>query len=149
MRSVQLSTDSFAAYRNLLQAFLEIPIQATDLAIHNQVQARLPPALLKKLVDAGLFSREACETIISSRALNVRLRRHQLLSVNESDRLFRVARVTALAEVAFGSREKALRWLNTPKRHFLGTSPVGMLSTIVGAYLVEEMLSQLTEGYVL
>jgi putative toxin-antitoxin system antitoxin component (TIGR02293 family) len=134
--------DAVAAYRVLLQAFLHIPVQATDLAIHYQIQARFSADLLKGLVDTGFFSREACEIVMASKACSMRPVRHQLLSVNQSDRLFRIARVTAMAGVVFGTREKAFRWLNTPEQRFLGSSPVGMLSTIVGAKLVEETLKR-------
>lgn len=138
--------DAVAAYRVILQAFLHIPAEATDLAIHNQIQARFSADLLKGLVDTGFFSREACEIVMTSKACIMRPVRHQLLSVNQSDRLFRIARVTAMAEVVFGTREKALRWLNTPNQRFLDSSPVGMLSTIVGVKLVEETLMQVTEN---
>ncbi|WP_233101136.1 MULTISPECIES: antitoxin Xre/MbcA/ParS toxin-binding domain-containing protein [Pseudomonas] len=39
--------------------------------------------------------------------------------------------------------------MNAPKRRFWGNSPVGMLTTTVGAFLIEDTLSQLTEGYAL
>jgi putative toxin-antitoxin system antitoxin component (TIGR02293 family) len=149
MHALNANVGTSSAYRVLLQTFLQIPAQAADLAIHHKVKARFPTELLKELVDAGSFSREAREIIISLRALDARVNRRQLLSVRESDRLFRVARVIALAEVAFGGRDKARRWLNAPKRRFRGNSLVGMLTTTVGAFLIEDTLLQLTEGYVL
>ncbi|WP_242411199.1 antitoxin Xre/MbcA/ParS toxin-binding domain-containing protein [Pseudomonas knackmussii] len=71
------------------------------------------------------------------------------LSANDSDRLFRVVHTLVVAELLFGSRDKAKRWLSKPKNRFSGNSPLQMLTTTAGAQLVEELMVQLAEGFVL
>ncbi|WP_240923004.1 MULTISPECIES: antitoxin Xre/MbcA/ParS toxin-binding domain-containing protein [Pseudomonadaceae] len=71
------------------------------------------------------------------------------LSADESDRLFRVVHTIVVAEILFGSRDKAQRWLSKPQDRFSGNSPIQMLISTAGAWLVEELLTQLAEGFVL
>ena len=56
----------------------------------------------------------------------------------ESDKVVRIARITALAEKVFGNEEKAFRWLRKPKRRFASRTPLEVLATEAGAQLVEE-----------
>ncbi|WP_445180350.1 antitoxin Xre/MbcA/ParS toxin-binding domain-containing protein [Pseudomonas sp. McL0111] len=81
--------------------------------------------------------------------LRLRVLRLQRLTASESYRLYRVAPVTAIAEVVFGNRQKTYRWLNKPKKRLLGSSPVGLFSTLIGRRIVEDMLIQLNEGLAL
>lgn len=55
----------------------------------------------------------------------------------------RVERLCALAERAFGGRERALRWLRRPRREFGGVSPLEMMETPAAARQVEAILVQL------
>jgi putative toxin-antitoxin system antitoxin component (TIGR02293 family) len=57
------------------------------------------------------------------------LARGQRLTVEESDRLFRVAHIMAMAQTLFGDDEKAKHWLSKSKDRFSGKSPIAMLST--------------------
>lgn len=81
--------------------------------------------------------------------LRLRVLRLQRLTASESYRLYRVAHVTAIAEVVFGNSQKAYRWLNKPKKRLLSSSPVGLFSTLIGGRIVEDMLIQLNEGLAL
>jgi uncharacterized protein (DUF2384 family) len=65
------------------------------------------------------------------------------LSPEETDH---VARVFALAEQVFGSRDRALNWLRSKDRRVNGRTPLGILHTESGRCLVENMLSQIDEG---
>jgi len=76
------------------------------------------------------------------------LARDQRLTLEESDRLFRIANITAMAQALFCNDEKAMRWLSKSKRRFSGKNPVGMLSTTQGTRLIEEMLIGMAEGFV-
>lgn len=55
----------------------------------------------------------------------------------------RAERLTAMAIAAFGSRERALRWLRRPRREFGGTAPLEMVETPAAARQVETLLRQL------
>ncbi|MOA56829.1 hypothetical protein D3C78_1808900 [compost metagenome] len=87
------------------------------------------------------------DQIISPKALKTRLARGQRLTVDESDRLFRVAHIIAMAQTLFGDDEKAKHWLSKSKDCFSGKSPIAMLSTTQGTRLIEELLIQIAEGF--
>jgi hypothetical protein len=59
----------------------------------------------------GLTFSEVSEIVISPRTLKHRKARRELLSVEETGRMLRVARVLSLADQVFGNHEKALTWL--------------------------------------
>ncbi len=68
------------------------------------------------------------------------------LTPDQSDRLLRVARVVAAAEVTFGSREKAHRWLRRPTTALEGDAPLDLLDTSEGCRLVERLLGKIDHG---
>lgn len=77
-------------------------------------------ASVETLCSLGAFSPLARHQIISPNVLSTRLARGQRLSVSESDRLFRLVQVMAMAEMLFGDGQKAQRWLSKPKVRFSG-----------------------------
>ena len=83
---------------------------------------------------------------IPARTLKHRRQRQEPLSLDESDRLARVARVYALSVRVFGNPDKAHRWLSKPKIQFNEQAPLSMLRTDLGGRQVEEMLIQIDEG---
>lgn len=137
----------YAAYRTRLKALLGIPENATDNQIHQQILAGFPASRLVELCEQGDVSPIERDQIIPLRTLKTRLSREQPLTVDESDRLFRAAHITAMADTIFGVHNKAKRWLNKPKEQFSGETPMAMLLTLQGTRQVEEMLLQITEGY--
>ncbi|APC18313.1 antitoxin [Pseudomonas frederiksbergensis] len=137
---------AYRAYRVRLETLLHIPVDASDQDIHELIEAGFSATSVKTLCDLGALSPVACSHIISLNTLNTRLARGQHLSVSESDRLFRHAHITAMAEVLFGDGKKARRWLSKSKARFSGENPIALLSTSPGTRLVEEMLIQVAEG---
>jgi putative toxin-antitoxin system antitoxin component (TIGR02293 family) len=125
---------------------LGVPRIRSDRDLASLVEKRLPATAIKSLVRGGLSDAEVYRLIVPRRTLAHRLAKHQPLSKDESDKAVRVARVTALAEQAFGEEERAWRWLRKPKRHFNGSTPIEMLVSEAGARLVEEMLAQIEDG---
>ena len=95
----------------------------------------------------GIALKDLLEVVIPARTLKHRRQRQEPLSLNESDRLARVARVYTLAVSVFGNPEKARRWLSKPKIQFNEQTPLTMLRTDSGGRQVEEMLIQIDEGY--
>jgi putative toxin-antitoxin system antitoxin component (TIGR02293 family) len=140
--------DANRAYRLRLELFLHIPIRASDQDIHDLIEAGFPASIVDKLCDHGTISVEARDLIIPLKTLKTKLMLDQRLTVDESDRLFRVAHITAMAVVLFGDNEKAENWLTKPKPRFSGKSPIAMLSTTQGTRRVDEMLIQVAEGLV-
>jgi putative toxin-antitoxin system antitoxin component (TIGR02293 family) len=141
-----LRQDVYHAYRMRLEALLDISVNASCLDIHHMIVAGFPASLVHVLCDGGTLSNEERDRIVQPKALKTRLAANQLLTLHESDRLFRFAHISALAEVIFGDKGKAKQWLSKPKARFLGESPSAMVTTTIGTHLVEEMLIQVSEG---
>lgn len=117
-----------------------------ELDLANVVRRGLPLSVLANFVNHGLTNEEFYNIVIPARTFKHRKEKVMPLSMDESDKALRAARVLAYAERTFGSREKALSWMRKPKDRFEGESPMQMLRTEAGARLVEEMLIQVDEG---
>jgi putative toxin-antitoxin system antitoxin component (TIGR02293 family) len=135
-----------AGFYSRLGGKLGLPRIRSDRDLASLVEKRLPATAVKSLVRGGLSDAEAYQLILPRRTLAHRIAKHQPLSKEESDRAVRVARITAMAEQAFGEADRAWRWLRKPKRHFEGRSPIEMLGTEAGARLVEEKVVQIDDG---
>ncbi len=68
------------------------------------------------------------------------------MSVEESNRLARIARICTLAVETFGDEESARRWLGKPLRRFANRSPMDMLVTETGTHEVEDLLGRISHG---
>lgn len=119
---------------------------ANELDLHKLVTKRLPTSLVASLRAHGLTEKETSAFVIPRRTLAHRVAAQEPLTVEESDRLLRVARVLALAETVFGSREKAWRWLRKEKHELDERKPIDILDTDIGARLIEEMLYRIDDG---
>jgi len=97
------------------------------------------------LVDQG-FNRRDLDWIIPLRTLTHRREKGQKLTTDETERWLRAAKISALAQEVLGA-EKAMTWLNKPRKIFDGLSAMELIKTEPGASLVEETLIQLDEGY--
>ena len=141
-----LRDDAYHAYRIRLEASLNIPSNASDQDIHEMIVAGFSASMIMSLCDVGTISPEERDRIIPLKMLKTKLVSNQLLTVDESDRLFRFAHITAMADVIFGDAEKAKQWLSKPKSRFSGKSPTAMLTTTHGTHRVEQMLIEVNEG---
>ena len=110
------------------------------------VTRRIPTQVAVTFTAQGLTRDEFHDVVIPVRTFKHRKTRSEDLSVDESDKALRMARVLALAENVFSNREKALAWMRKPKTRFGGEKPMHMLQTEAGARLVEQMLVQVDEG---
>jgi putative toxin-antitoxin system antitoxin component (TIGR02293 family) len=68
------------------------------------------------------------------------------LSVDESDRLARLARLVVRAEDALGDTVKAHHWLLAPNRALGGQRPLTLLGSDAGALAVERVLGRIEHG---
>jgi putative toxin-antitoxin system antitoxin component (TIGR02293 family) len=62
------------------------------------------------------------------------------LSLPESDRLYRFARIIALACNAFHDKADAIRWLKCPQEVLDGCTPLDLIETYAGACVVQDLL---------
>jgi len=118
------------------------PTTGTDLL--HVVESRLAPSVITRLIAAGLQRNEIDAAIIPLRTLQHRRSRREKLTVEESDRVLRMIRILSHAQTVYGSRERALAWLRTPKIE--GRTPLSLLNTDAGSRIVEELLIQIDEG---
>ncbi len=115
---------------------------------------------LRRLVDQGLPKRSlgqvaayVSESPQEAARLRDRIvppatykRRSSALKPEESEKVERLARVAALAEAAFGSKEDALGFLHTPHPELGGETPLDSSRAELGARQVEEILWRMEHG---
>ena len=128
--------------RNVLRRNL-----ATQRDLCEAIREGFPPAVVEALMRAsGLTLKELAEALdLSPRSLQ-RRRRSGRLARFESDRLYRLARIVALAEQSLGDREHAVRWLKRSNRALGGIAPVNAMDTELGARQVENVLGRIAYG---
>lgn len=118
----------------------------SDLQFFAEISRGLPVGALEQLVDHHLLSRaEAAHLIITPRTL-ARRKKKQRLSLQESDRLARVARIITYAREVLGDQEKAYAWLRRPNRALENRLPLDLLETEIGARVVETILGRMEQG---
>lgn len=149
MRAEILRGSGYSAYRLHLETLLDISVSASDMDIHNSITQGFPLARLVQLTEDGTLSPLERDQIIPARTLKNDINRDQLLTVEESDRFFRVVHIHAMADAVFGESDKAKHWLSKPKVRFGGMAPMQLLTTQQGTNQVEELLLQLSEGLML
>jgi len=120
---------------------------ASDRDMREAIREGFPPAVVEKLMRAsGLTLKELADALdLSPRSLQ-RRRRTGRLARYESDRLYRLARIVALANEYLGGHERALSWLKRPNRALGGIAPVGAIDTEPGARQVENILGRIAYG---
>ena len=96
---------------------------------------------------SGIAVKDLLEVVIPARTLKHRRARKEPLSMDESDRLARVAKMYELAVKVYGDREDGRDWLLRPKRRFDERTPLTMLRTEKGEEAVQDFLIQIDEGY--
>jgi putative toxin-antitoxin system antitoxin component (TIGR02293 family) len=113
----------------------------------KEIERGLP---LEKLQEFSAYSgvpmKNLLEVVIPPRTLKHRRQKKEPLSIDESDRLARVAKIYELAVKVYGSREGGKEWLIRPKPRFDEKTPLAMLRTQAGEEAVQESLIQLAEG---
>lgn len=127
-----------------LLALPRVPKQERDLA--DVVARRIVPDAIDRLARAGVPPRHL-DFIIPPRTLSHRKGKGERLTLDESDRAMRVARLVALADAVFGDHTKALVWLGAPAGLFSGKSGFEQMVSEAGARIVEEALLRIDEGY--
>lgn len=89
------------------------------------------------------------ELVAPSSTLRRRAGKNEALTVEESERLMRIARVTSLAEALYNDEERAKRWLGKPGAFVPGEpaiSPLALAATEAGARIVESVIQRVAYG---
>ncbi len=107
---------------------------------------RAAPEALNSLAAGGYSEAEIFELVVPKRTLARRQAQKELLTVEETDKALRLARIADLARRVFGDDEKAHRWLRKSKRELNGQTPLAFLASEMGARTVEQMLHRIDHG---
>ena len=114
------------------------------------LSAQRPPASnrppWRELSGHGYSEDEIFSLVVPKRTLARRKAANEPLTVEETDKAIRLARIAAQAERVFGDAGKAHRWLRKAKRELKGETPVAYLASEAGARMVEEMLFRIEHG---
>src|ERR1700756_2940434 len=99
---------------------------ASEADLARIVARRIPLRALAHFTRSGFSEQEVAEYVIPPRTRRHRKVRREPLTIEESDRLVRLARIQALAEDVFGDPEKANRWLRQGLGALNGQAPLEM-----------------------
>jgi putative toxin-antitoxin system antitoxin component (TIGR02293 family) len=118
-----------------------------DSDMREAIREGFPPAVVEELMRAsGLTLKELAAALdLSPRSLQ-RRRRGGRLARYESDRLYRLARIVAIANEYLGDQGRATRWLKRSNRALGGVAPIAAIDTELGARQVENILGRIAYG---
>jgi putative toxin-antitoxin system antitoxin component (TIGR02293 family) len=137
--------------RAVVEALGGAPVFGRALRTPADLQAAIregfPRTVIKEVMQAGgLTLRELAESLdLSPRSLQ-RRRKAGRLDRFESDRVYRLAHILALAKHALDDPAKAVRWLKRPNRALGGRAPLALIDTEIGARMVEGVLGRIAFG---
>ncbi len=119
----------------------------TETDLQTAIREGFPQTVVEGVMHAaGLTLKELAISLdLSPRSLQ-RRRREGRLARYESDRLYRLARIIALAKHYLGDHDTAMRWLRRPNRALGGSAPLERIDTEVGARAVENVLGRVAYG---
>ena len=119
----------------------------TDDDLQEAIRQGFPQTVIKEvLLSAGITLKELAGSLdLSARSLQ-RRRRAGRLARYESDRIYRLARIIALAKHYLGNKETATRWLKRPNRALGNKAPLELIDTELGARTVENVLGRIAYG---
>lgn len=118
----------------------------TDADMAKAVEDGFSVRTLDALKRRGITEKEIGRLIIKPRTLSHRRAGNGRLTVEESDRAARVARVIALAERTFGNQDKARRWLHKNLVALNDRRPIDLTRTAAGTRIVEDALAKIAWG---
>ena len=115
--------------------------------LESAVSAGLPTRSLEKL-SARLYQDRRVASAYKFKVVPQATwkRRTKRLSVDESEKTERLARVLAHAEYVWDDREQAREWMDKPHRELNDRTPLEAARTELGARRVEDLLDKLFYG---
>lgn len=102
-------------------------------------------AKVEELRRSGFSLEEIYKIVSPRRTLARRKEQKEKLSGAESDRALRLERIAQMADRVFGDHDKAQRWLRKHSR-VLNSTPISLLESETGAFLVEQELHRIDHG---
>jgi putative toxin-antitoxin system antitoxin component (TIGR02293 family) len=124
------------------------PLNRAD--IHALIKSGLPTRSVDALVGGAvvLKSSQMLDAIGISLRTFQRFKgaRDGSLSSEQSDRAWRLSELLVKAAELFGSKEEAERWFDTPAPALERNKPIELMSSSVGARMVEQLLGRIEHG---
>ena len=119
----------------------------TETDLRLAVREGLPRTVVEEVMQAADLTLKELAASLDLSPRSLQRRRHEgRLPPHESDRLYRLARIIALAKHYLGNKEIANRWLKRPNRALGGSAPLGLIDTELGARTVENVLGRIAYG---
>lgn len=121
----------------------------TPIEMAELIKSGIPQSVAQHLRERlNLTERELAEGLgVSAKTLQrLARRRAGRLTPAQGDRLYRLARLVALAEEVFEDRDRAHSWLRQPQRGLGGRVPLELMHTEAGAREVEDLLGRIEYG---
>lgn len=113
----------------------------------SRIKRGLPTASFEKLREEfGVTAAELAATLNINMRTLARRKQSGRLDVDESERVYRLARLFQIALNLFQETELARRWFAAPKDIFGGLTPLNYADTEPGAQEVEKQLRRLEHG---
>ena len=119
---------------------------ASEADLAQVVLAGIPEQAVAAVQDSSFSDREIEHFVMPARTRRYRRERKQPLTIEESDRLVRLARVQALAEDVFADTAKADKWLRQGLGVLNGQTPLELARTEAGIRVVEQILGKIDWG---
>ena len=121
----------------------------TQTELRERIRRGLPYRSLESVrARLRLSVPEAADVLHMPTRTMARRRQERKLDPDQSDRLYRIARVAGQAVSVFGAEDKATTWLQRPNGALNGEPPIRLLDTDVGARQVEDILGRIEHGIV-
>jgi putative toxin-antitoxin system antitoxin component (TIGR02293 family) len=127
--------------------FLGVDAEQSPAERISRLRDGLPYGSIERLREALDLSLDELASAlgISTRTLS-RRKEQDSLHRDESDRVFRIARVFSHATSVFGGAERASRWFKRPNPVLEDMSPIEVFDTDLGAQLVGDLLTRIEYG---
>ncbi len=123
---------------------------ASRAEVHELIQSGLPTRSVSALVGGAtlLSTQQMLDAIgISLRTFQrLKLERDGSLSREQSDRAWRLSELLVKASELFGSKQEAELWFDTPAPALDRKKPIELMSSSVGARMVEQLLGRIEHG---
>ena len=113
----------------------------------EKVRSGLPYKVFEITRSKLAVDKERLQVVLGVPARTLARRKiEKVFTKEESDRLYRLARIAALATDVLGDRERAMAWLRAENRSLGGRVPIDLLDTDLGAEEVEDILGRIDHG---
>jgi putative toxin-antitoxin system antitoxin component (TIGR02293 family) len=118
----------------------------SDSDLREAIREGFPHAVLQEVMRASGLTLQELATALDLSSRSLQRRRHGRLARFESDRIYRMARLMALARETLGEGGRAIRWLKRTNRSLGGLAPIAAIDTELGARQVENILGRIAYG---